>query len=170
MTSSQLVSALSSRVGRQRSSIGRLLTGSWECLEGSCGSTALTNHYHTSGPKNEQEQSQASSFRERLARGPDLDDFIQGTYSVYAPPPKERARKPEWLKREVPGGENYTRIKSKLRELNLSTVCEEAKCPNIGECWGGGEGDHHADGGYLHAWMPVLRGEDVERASPIGPD
>ena len=53
---------------------------------------------------------------------------------------QERARKPEWLKREVPGGENYTRIKSKLRELNLSTVCEEAKCPNIGECWGGGEG------------------------------
>ena len=32
-----------------------------------------------------------------------------------------------------------------------------------------GDGDHHADGGYLHAWMPVLRGEDVQRASPIGP-
>ncbi len=90
MTSSQLVSALSSRMGRQRSSIGRLLSGSWECLEGSCGSTALSNHYHTSGPKNDQEQSQASSFRERLARGPGLDEFIQGTYSVYAPPPKVR--------------------------------------------------------------------------------
>lgn len=52
---------------------------------------------------------------------------------------QERVRKPEWLKREIPGGENYTRIKSKLRELKLSTVCEEARCPNIGECWGGGE-------------------------------
>lgn len=40
----------------------------------------------------------------------------------------------------MPGGENYTKIKSKLRELKLSTVCEEAKCPNIGECWGGGDG------------------------------
>jgi lipoic acid synthetase len=52
---------------------------------------------------------------------------------------QEKKRKPDWLKREVPGGENYTRIKSKLRELKLHTVCEEARCPNIGECWGGGE-------------------------------
>lgn len=54
---------------------------------------------------------------------------------------QEKKRKPDWLKREVPGGENYTRIKAKLRELKLHTVCEEAKCPNIGECWGGGEGE-----------------------------
>ena len=52
---------------------------------------------------------------------------------------QEKTRKPDWLKREVPGGDNYTRIKSRLRELKLSTVCEEARCPNIGECWGGGE-------------------------------
>lgn len=52
---------------------------------------------------------------------------------------QEKARKPDWLKRELPGGDNYTRIKSKLRELKLATVCEEARCPNIGECWGGGE-------------------------------
>ena len=54
--------------------------------------------------------------------------------------PQERARKPDWLKRTVPGGEAYTRIKSKLRELKLATVCEEARCPNIGECWGGADG------------------------------
>ena len=53
--------------------------------------------------------------------------------------PQEKARKPDWLKRTVPGGDNYTRIKGKLRELKLATVCEEARCPNIGECWGGGE-------------------------------
>ena len=54
-------------------------------------------------------------------------------------PSQEKARKPDWLKRTVPGGDNYTRIKGKLRELKLATVCEEARCPNIGECWGGGE-------------------------------
>lgn len=37
-------------------------------------------------------------------------------------------------------GENYSRIKESLRGLNLHTVCEEARCPNIGECWGGAEG------------------------------
>ena len=57
--------------------------------------------------------------------------------------PQEKVRKPDWLKREVPKGDNYTRIKARLRDLNLHTVCEEARCPNIGECWGGGE-DHSA--------------------------
>ena len=46
--------------------------------------------------------------------------------------------KPDWLKVRAPGGENYLQIKSMLRELKLVTVCEEAKCPNIGECWAGG--------------------------------
>lgn len=36
-------------------------------------------------------------------------------------------------------GKNYSKIKEQLRGLNLHTVCEEARCPNIGECWGGGE-------------------------------
>ncbi|RIB16766.1 hypothetical protein C2G38_2090061 [Gigaspora rosea] len=48
-------------------------------------------------------------------------------------------RLPEWLKTKVPVGANYARIKSDLRGLNLHTVCEEARCPNIGDCWGGGE-------------------------------
>ena len=46
---------------------------------------------------------------------------------------QDKARKPDWLKRQIPGGNNYTHIKSKLRELKLHTVCEEARCPNIGE-------------------------------------
>lgn len=46
--------------------------------------------------------------------------------------------KPEWLKVRMPGGERYTGIKARARELKLHTVCEEAQCPNIGECWGGG--------------------------------
>ncbi len=45
------------------------------------------------------------------------------------------ARKPSWLKVKAPGGPNYGRIRTMMRELGLHTVCEEARCPNIGECW-----------------------------------
>ena len=48
------------------------------------------------------------------------------------------ARKPEWLKVRAPGGERYTHIKDTLRKYDLHTVCEEAHCPNVGECWGEG--------------------------------
>jgi len=44
-------------------------------------------------------------------------------------------RKPSWLKVRAPGGPNYLRLTQMMRELNLHTVCEEAHCPNIGECW-----------------------------------
>src|SRR5256885_404245 len=44
-------------------------------------------------------------------------------------------RKPAWLKVRAPGGPNYMRLKSRMREWNLHSVCEEARCPNIGECW-----------------------------------
>jgi len=47
-------------------------------------------------------------------------------------------RKPEWLKVRGPSGENYVQVKQTLRALNLHTVCEEARCPNIAECWGNG--------------------------------
>ena len=46
--------------------------------------------------------------------------------------------KPEWLKVRVPTGPNYKRIKDLLGSLQLATVCQEARCPNIGECWQGG--------------------------------
>ncbi|MCU0621737.1 MAG: lipoyl synthase [Gemmatimonadales bacterium] len=45
------------------------------------------------------------------------------------------ARKPSWLKVRAPGGANYAAIRGLMRELGLHTVCEEARCPNIGECW-----------------------------------
>ena len=45
------------------------------------------------------------------------------------------ARKPAWLKVKAPGGPNYVQLKHMMRELNLHTVCEEAHCPNVGECW-----------------------------------
>jgi lipoic acid synthetase len=44
-------------------------------------------------------------------------------------------RKPPWLKVRAPGGPNYAHLKHLMRDLNLHTVCEEAHCPNVGECW-----------------------------------
>jgi lipoic acid synthetase len=45
-------------------------------------------------------------------------------------------RHPDWIKVKAPGNPNYLRLKRLMREKNLHTVCEEARCPNIGECWG----------------------------------
>jgi lipoic acid synthetase len=47
----------------------------------------------------------------------------------------ELIRKPVWLRVRAPAGENYTKVKQSLRSQNLHTVCEEARCPNISECW-----------------------------------
>jgi lipoic acid synthetase len=54
--------------------------------------------------------------------------------STKAPP----LPKPSWLKVRASTGENYSRIKDMLGNLNLATVCQSARCPNIGECWNGG--------------------------------
>jgi lipoic acid synthetase len=48
------------------------------------------------------------------------------------------ARKPSWLRVGIPGGERYGRVRDTLRGLSLHTVCAEAHCPNVAECWGGG--------------------------------
>jgi len=53
---------------------------------------------------------------------------------------KEKVPKPSWLRMVPPSGANYERMRDTVRELKLSTVCEEARCPNIGECWGGKKG------------------------------
>jgi lipoic acid synthetase len=52
-------------------------------------------------------------------------------------------RKPEWLKVRAPGSPNYQRLKGLMHELKLNTVCEEARCPNIGECW------HHGTATFM---------------------
>ncbi|GAB6020346.1 hypothetical protein CHUAL_003058 [Chamberlinius hualienensis] len=83
--------------------------------------------------------------------GPGLEDFVSGKVKNVADHSdykgrvklekgnKQRLRLPPWLKTEIPLGKNYNKLKESLRSLNLHTVCEEAKCPNIGQCWGGGE-------------------------------
>jgi len=56
------------------------------------------------------------------------------------PSMSSRRRKPDWLKMRPPSGERFTAIKSTLRDRDLHTVCEEANCPNMGECWSGEDG------------------------------
>ncbi|KAL9393659.1 hypothetical protein Peur_012944 [Populus x canadensis] len=85
-----------------------------------------------------------AGLRARLAvESPTLSDFIHlqsnNTYSVEVGTKKKPLPKPKWMREAIPGGEKYVQIKKKLRELKLHTVCEEAKCPNLGECWSGGE-------------------------------
>ena len=69
-----------------------------------------------------------------------MEIFIQ-EIPIVATKPSEgftHIRKPEWLKARVPGGENYSRLRNLIDERKLHTVCEEARCPNMGECWNSG--------------------------------
>jgi lipoic acid synthetase len=56
---------------------------------------------------------------------------------------RPREPKPEWLKVRAPGSENYLRLRGIMRNLRLNTVCEDAHCPNIGECW------HHGTATFM---------------------
>jgi lipoic acid synthetase len=71
-------------------------------------------------------------------------NFIRGR-RARSPGTDERPRqpKPDWLKVRAPGSENYHRLKGLIRGLGLHTVCEEANCPNIGECW------HHGTATFM---------------------
>ena len=78
--------------------------------------------------------------------GPGLEHFLARSVDDWNQPlsrssSAERLRIPYWLKTEVPRGQNYKKMRDSLSDLKLATVCQEARCPNIGECWGGGE-DH----------------------------
>jgi len=57
------------------------------------------------------------------------------TIDLISPQPP---RKPAWLKVQLPRGEAYETVKTNVKRLNLNTVCQEAMCPNLGECWGAG--------------------------------
>ncbi|KAK1260198.1 hypothetical protein QJS04_geneDACA022529 [Acorus gramineus] len=99
---------------------------------------ALDRDPSTPRPKN------LADLRRRLeSESPALSDFVRlresEEYSVAVGSKKNPLRKPKWMKETIPGGSKYAKIKAKLRELKLHTVCEEAKCPNLGECWSGGE-------------------------------
>ncbi|BGP39047.1 hypothetical protein JCM10450v2_003004 [Rhodotorula kratochvilovae] len=76
-----------------------------------------------------------------------IDDFLGDAAGPSAQPERvvftknKQPRLPRYLKTEIPTSASFNKIKSDLRGLKLHTVCEEARCPNIGQCWGGDKGD-----------------------------
>lgn len=95
----------------------------------------------------------ATSFSDTLNAGPSFGDFVNPeaplspaeAYEIKTVQVGPEGRKktitrlPEWLRTPIPSNanQNYKQIKKDLRGLNLATVCEEARCPNISDCWGG---------------------------------
>ncbi|KAJ1718311.1 hypothetical protein LPJ61_006700, partial [Coemansia biformis] len=89
-------------------------------------------------------------FADKMKAGPGFGEFVAGANDPLTPAEAmEKAeaqsripgssRLPRWLKTDIPVGNNVNSIRKTLRELKLHTVCEEARCPNMGECWGGGK-------------------------------
>ena len=69
---------------------------------------------------------------------PDRIPIVNDNPDGWQPDPKHPRRRPPWIRVRAPGGETYARVHDLIREKTLNTVCEEAQCPNLGECWGRG--------------------------------
>jgi lipoic acid synthetase len=80
---------------------------------------------------------------------------------------QERLRKPEWIRVKSGSGQGYHDVKRLLREHNLHTVCEEASCPNIGECFGKGTATFMILGDLCTRRCPFC---DVAHGKPLPPD
>jgi len=81
-----------------------------------------------------------------------------------------KARKPAWLKVRPPGGERYAWIKDQRQTLELATVCEEARCPNIGECWSGGTATFMVMGSICTRGCRFCAVNTNRRGKPLDPD
>ncbi len=81
--------------------------------------------------------------------------------------PQPIARKPEWIRMKVPDSARYQEIKRVLRDNNLHTVCEEASCPNIGECFSRGTATFMILGDICTRRCPFC---DVAHGKPLPPD
>jgi lipoic acid synthetase len=78
--------------------------------------------------------------------------------------------KPPWLKVRLPGSPRYHRIKRRARALSLATVCEEARCPNIGECWGGGTATFMVMGDTCTRGCRFCAVKTLRRPPPLDPE
>ena len=81
--------------------------------------------------------------------------------------PQAPMRKPEWIRMKVPDSARFQEIKQVLRENKLHTVCEEASCPNIGECFSGGTATFMILGDICTRRCPFC---DVSHGKPLPPD
>lgn len=82
-------------------------------------------------------------------------------------------RKPPWLKVRLPSGprqERFRTLKARARELKLHTVCEEAQCPNIGECWGGGTATFMVMGGICTRGCRFCAVTTRRQGMPLDPE
>ncbi len=80
------------------------------------------------------------------------------------------ARKPRWLRVPVAGGERYQRVKDTLARLRLHTVCAEAHCPNVGECWSGGTATVMLMGDVCTRGCRFCHVKTAARPPPLDPD
>ena len=80
------------------------------------------------------------------------------------------AKKPAWLRVGLPGGERYQRVRDTLKTLHLHTVCEEAHCPNVGECWGGGTATVMLMGDVCTRGCRFCNVKTAARPPPLDPD
>ncbi|OBZ79563.1 Lipoyl synthase, mitochondrial [Grifola frondosa] len=102
------------------------------------------------------------AFSQALADGPSLDDFIADSVQTALFWEHEHVRSPRlpsYLKTSIPKGASFSKIKKDLRGLNLHTVCEEARCPNIGDCWGGKPGETEEEGRNAATATIMLMGD-----------
>ncbi len=112
--------------------------------------TAVSEPTEPTAPPSSTTRRSPTTFKDRLNAGPSLHDFTSLSPEDDAPDirtamvgpagkQKEITRLPSWLQTPIPNNANYKSIKRDLRGLNLHTVCEEARCPNISDCWGGSD-------------------------------
>jgi lipoic acid synthetase len=85
------------------------------------------------------------------------------------PAPAARG-KPAWLRVPLPGGERYAQVRETLRASRLHTVCEEARCPNVGECWGGGTATVMLMGDVCTRGCRFCHVKTAARPPPLDPD
>jgi len=110
--------------------------------------------FATESPSTAEPQRRPTYFKDKTNSIPSFSEFVglQETplsptdalelrTATVGPAGKKKTitRLPEWLKTPIPNNDNYKKIKKDLRGLNLHTVCEEARCPNISDCWGGSD-------------------------------
>ena len=113
--------------------------------------TAVSESTEPTPAPTKRSRRQETTFTNRLNSGPSLFDFTDPPQPSHEPQirtalvgkpggkQKEITRLPSWLQTPIPNNANYKAIKRDLRGLNLHTVCEEARCPNISDCWGGSD-------------------------------
>lgn len=113
--------------------------------------TAVSEPTEPTAPPASTTRRSPTTFRDRLNAGPSFSEFVSPLSPESEEPmirtalvgpagkQKEITRLPDWLQTPIPNNANYKSIKRDLRGLNLHTVCEEARCPNISDCWGGSD-------------------------------